>query len=137
MKLPMVSKLAWSESSLVAGAPSSYVDFSVVNSVLAGLLILVLALWAKYLLNRLWQVSLRADAASAICGAEARGLQLQGDGVKARVVAVGARGSEPVRVEWRGGWRGAHTVLFRGDQVVWSTFVRTESELMRLLDDSA
>ena len=98
-------------------SPATYIDYSVVNSVMSGLLIAVAASWAMVVFNRLWQGSLQAQAAEAIAAARTRGFRIHPRGLRARIVADGAVGSEPVRLEWRGGWRGAHTVVMRGDQL--------------------
>jgi len=101
-------------------SPATYIDYSVVNSVMSGVLVGIAAAWAMVVFNRLWQRSLQTEASGAIEAARERGFKVQTEGLRARVVADGAVGSEPVRVEWRGGWRGPHTVLVRGD-----TFERT------------
>lgn len=51
------------------------------------------------------------DAQEAMAAADALGLVQQPSRYRARVVYVGTVNATPVRVEWRGGLRGAHTVL--------------------------
>jgi len=96
-------------------SPATYIDYSVMNSLLSGLLVAMAAGWAMVVFNRLWQRTLRRDAHDAIEAAKTRGWTVHPDGLRARVVADGALGSKPLRVEWRGGWRGPHTVVMHGD----------------------
>ena len=96
---------------------SSFVDVTVLNSVLAAFVIILAAIWTLYAFNRLWQSSLARDAAGAIAAAEGLGLTLRPAGYGPRLVAEGRCGAagaagRPVRVEWRGGVFGARTVLF-------------------------
>ena len=88
---------------------STYVDVTMVNSALAALLVLVGAVWALYLLHRLWQTSLAEEAAGALDEAVARGLVLHPPGFSPRLVVTGEVGGQPARLEWRGGVWGART----------------------------
>jgi hypothetical protein len=94
----------------------TWVDLTITNSVLSGLLLVVAALWGLYLVNRLWQGSLAADAAAGISAAGERGLALVPAGLRARLVARGQVEGQDVRVEWRGGLRGAHSVVVFADR---------------------
>ncbi len=96
--------------------PGSWVDLTITNSVLSGFMLLVAALWGLYLVNRLWQGSLANDAAAGIAAAAGLGLRLVPAGLRARLVARGIVDGEDVRVEWRGGLRGAHSVVFVADR---------------------
>lgn len=96
---------------------ASYVDVSVLTGALAGGLVLLAALWAFYLINWLWQGSLRADGQAAIdlaCGE--LGLRLQAPGLRARIVVAGERDGRPLRIEWRGGLQGAHSRVSWGSR---------------------
>jgi hypothetical protein len=117
----------------ISMSPASYIDYSVTNSILSGLLLAVLAAWAMVVFNRLWQSSIRVDAADAIAGASAGGLEVLPDGLRARVVAEGSVGSERVRVEWRGGWQGSETLILRGDSCQRMALVASASELRQHL----
>lgn len=117
MSAPRKPMMALYELDPITASPESYIDYSVSNSLLSGLLIAVLAGWAVVMFNRLWQTTLRNRAAPALAHARKRGFRVRPDGTRARVVAVGAIGSEPVRIEWRGGVTGLHVFLLRGDQV--------------------
>jgi hypothetical protein len=96
--------------------PGSWVDLTITNSVLSGFMLLVAALWGLYLVNRLWQGSLANDAAAGISAAAGLGLGLVPAGLRARLVARGIVDGQDVRVEWRGGLRGAHSVVFVADR---------------------
>ena len=96
--------------------PGSWVDLTITNSVLSGLLLVVAALWGLYLVNRLWQGSLASDAQAGIMAAGERGLDLVPAGLRARLVARGRVDGRDVRVEWRGGMRGAHSVVVIADR---------------------
>jgi hypothetical protein len=95
--------------------PATWVDLSVTNGVLSGVIILLGALWAMYAFQRLWQQSLAEDAADGLAAAKARGLTIEPVGFRSRLVAIGAIGSQPVRVEWRGGLLGARSRVVLGD----------------------
>lgn len=96
---------------------ASYVDVSVLTGALAGGLVLLAALWAFYLVNWLWQGSLRDENRSAVDLAVGDlGLRLQAPGLRARIVAAGVYEGRPLRVEWRGGLQGAHCRVQWGAQ---------------------
>jgi hypothetical protein len=90
---------------------------TVLNGILSGLVILLAAVWCVYLHNWLWQRSLQQDAREALAAAQDLGLELKPLGIRARLVAVGTVGDRDVRIEWRGGFRGARTVVLFGDGV--------------------
>ncbi len=92
----------------------TWVDLSVLNAVLAGVLILLAAVWALVVFNRLWQLWLSTQAADGIGAAQAQGLVLQPMGLRARVIASGVVAGRSVRVEWRGGVTGPHTRVVQG-----------------------
>ncbi|MEC8422768.1 MAG: hypothetical protein VX000_03260 [Myxococcota bacterium] len=96
--------------------PGGWVDLTITNSVLSGLLLVVAALWGLYLVNRLWQGSLATDAEAGIGAARARGLLLVPPGLRARLVAAGELDGRAVQIEWRGGVRGAHSVVITADR---------------------
>lgn len=100
----------------VDNAPGTWVDLTITNSVLSGMLLVVAALWGLYLVNRLWQGSLAADAEAGIEAASLRGLALQPAGLRARLVAAGELDGQEVRIEWRGGLRGNHSVIRWADR---------------------
>lgn len=108
---------------------STYIDETVLNAELSGILLALATLWAVVLFNRLWQASLRRDAEEAIAAAQERGLQLEPPGLRAQLAAVGNVGSEPVRVVWRGGWLGARTILRCGSDRQRLPLLRTAAEL--------
>lgn len=102
------------ESAAMSHRASTYVDITVINAVLAGLLVLLGALWALFGVSRLWQQSLQNDAREALFAAERLGFAVQPVSTGARLVAHGVVRGQPVRVEWRGGVWGAHSVVVRG-----------------------
>ncbi len=114
-------------------SPETYIDYSVMNSLMSGLLLALAACWAMVVFNRLWQGSLRRDAHEAIQAAERRGWTIHPAGLRARVVADGSVGSERIRVEWRGGWRGPHTVVMQGDRFQRTQLVTNADELDSLI----
>jgi hypothetical protein len=107
----------------------TWVDASIANSALVGLLVLVVGLWGLYLVNRLWQLSLAEQCAAAIDAAGARGLALRRGGLRARIVAVGTVGAERVRVEWRGGVLGTRSVVIRADLIARGPLIESEAAL--------
>lgn len=98
-------------------ATSTWIDLSVCNSVLAGFLLLLGAIWGMVLVARLWQHHLRRAAAPALGHAEALGLRVAPGGLRGRVVATGAWAGKDLRVDWRGGVWGERTVVYWGDRV--------------------
>jgi|GEM_PF-1847372 len=133
MSAPRLPMLHLEELDPITPTPDSYIDYSVMNSVLAGLLVAVAACWAMVLFNRLWQHTLRERAADALAHARERGLTVHPGGLRARIVAEGSVGSERVRLEWRGGWRGPHMVLLRGDRIGRHPFAASAADLDQLL----
>jgi hypothetical protein len=131
---PRLPMLALEEVDPILATPASYVDYSVSNSLLSGILIAVLAGWAMVMFNRLWQATLRQDAADALAHAQARGLTIHPDGLRARVVAEGSVGSERIRIEWCGGWRGPHVTMLRGDRFVRMPFIESAAALDAVLE---
>lgn len=129
MSAPRNPMMHLEEVEPVVPVPSSYIDYSVTNSILSGVLLAVMAGWAMVVFNRLWQGTLRSDAAEALEHARTRGLTVLPSGLRARVVAEGAVGSERVRLEWRGGWRGPHTVIQRGDRFRYLDLLTTADDL--------
>ena len=113
--------------------PGSWVDLSVTNGVLSGLIVLIGALWALYAFQRLWQQSLAEDAAGGLAAARARGWTLKPVGLRARLVVEGAIGSQPVRIEWRGGLMGARSHVVLADVVARVPLITSEEELDRAL----
>jgi hypothetical protein len=107
----------------------TWVDLSVANSVLAGVLLVIAGAWAMVIFNRLWQGSLAADAAEALTAAQARGLAVRPAGLRARLVAEGQVGSARVRVLWLGGVWGPRSVVEIGDRVRRRPLIRTAEEL--------
>lgn len=134
MSAPRKPMMALHELDPITASPESYIDYSVSNSLLSGFLIALLAAWAWVMFNRLWQATLRSRAAAALAHARMRGFQVKPDGTRARVVAVGAIGSEPVRIEWRGGVTGLHVFLIRQDQVRRLPFIEDPGVLDTVLD---
>ena len=120
----------------ISASPASYVDYSVTNSLLSGLIIAVLTGWAMVMFNRLWQRTLRRRASAALNHARARGFTVHPDGVRARVVAVGSSGSQRVRLEWRGGVGGLHVTMFRGDEFQQLPFIEDANALDEALQGS-
>lgn len=102
------------ESGAISPQASTYIDITVMNSVLAGLVVLVAALWALYVFSRLWQQSLLDDAREALQAAPELGLAVAPLRTGPKVVASGQVGGRAVRVEWRGGIWGAHSVVVAG-----------------------
>jgi hypothetical protein len=109
--------------------PATWVDLSVTNGVLSGVIVLLGALWALYAFQRLWQQSLAEDAAGGLAAARARGLKFKTVGFRAQLVAIGAIGSQPVRIEWRGGLMGAQSRVVVADVVVRVPLITTVDEL--------
>jgi hypothetical protein len=98
-------------------ATSTWIDLSVCNSVLAGFLLLVGAVWGMVLIARLWQHHLRRAAGPALGRCEALGLRVAPGGLRGRVVARGAWAGKDLRVDWRGGVWGERCVIYWGDRV--------------------
>lgn len=82
-----------------------------INSVLSGLLILIGAVWAYHAFNRLWQQSLAEEATEALAAATQLGLTRQGPFYGPRIAVSGTLHDQPIRIEWRGGLRGARTTI--------------------------
>ena len=99
------------------------------QSILAGLAVLVLAAGAKYVLNRLWQGSLAEDADDAIQAAVDMGFKIMPLGFGPRIVAQGTINSVSVQVTWSGGLFGARSQVRFGDRLVDLPLITTEDAL--------
>ncbi len=121
------------EAGGLTAAYSTYIDVTVLNSILAGLLILVGALWAFIAFQRLWQQSLGEEARSAIAAAEALGLQRQRPGYGPRVEVRGQLGGQAARLSWVGGIGGPRTVLEVGGRRQRLPFVADAGQLSAAL----
>ena len=108
---------------------SSWVDATVLHSVLSGLLVAVLGLWAFYGWVRLQQAWLLDQAIEALEAAADRGIALAPTGFRTRLVAQG----EGLRLEWRTGVLGPRCVLKRGGQRRRLPLLRTARELDQAL----
>ena len=116
---------------------STWIDVSVLNAELSGVLLLLAALWGLVLFNRLWQHSLGRDAAEAIASARTLGLAVGPAPLRARWVASGNIGSQPVELSWRGGIWGAHSVVRLGGRSQNIPLVRTTDQLNAALSGQA
>ena len=103
------------------------------QSALGGFVVLVLAVMAKYVMNRLWQKTLMTSAADALAAAETFGLRVQRPGYGPVIRAKGEISGRRVCIEWRGGVRG-ETSRYRDDhrkEVI--PLIRTQVDLQRVL----
>ena len=103
---------------------ASYVDVTMVQGVLSGVIVASAAVTVRYMTNRLWQKSLIAESEPALRAAEAAGLRIRPLGFGPIVQAQGVVGLQAVRVRWRGGVLGARTS-------VWVDGRRTALPLLR------
>jgi len=101
--------------------------------VLSGFAVLGLMVLAVYMMNRLWQRSLMADAAPAMEAAAALGLVFEPLGFGPRVRAVGTWAGEPVVVMWTGGVFGPRTLLSQAGRRSVHRLIGSEAEMRRLL----
>lgn len=96
-------------------------------------MIAIFTVWAYHFFNRLWQQSLQEEAQDAIATAARLGLAPKGPLYGPRVVYTGTIGATPVRVEWRGGLRGARTILRRGEHTERLPLITTADALHAVL----
>lgn len=116
---------------------NTWVDLTIINSVMAGLLLMVGGLWAWYAMTRLHQLWLAEQAEAALDAAELQGLVLAPTGLRARLVATGRLASGAVRVEWRTGLLGPRTIVWRGGRPRRYELLRTADQLDRALTAAA
>jgi len=100
-----------------------------VQSALAGFVVLVLAGGVKCVFNRLWQKTLLVTASDALNGAARLGLSVQPLGLGPIVVARGHVDGQPVRIEWRGGWKGETTHLRKDRKTHQIRLIRSREQL--------
>ena len=115
----------------------SWVDSTSLNSVLAGITILVLTFLACRMWVRLWQQSLAEDAALAVKQAVAMGLNPRPLGFRSRIVARGELAGTDASVTWIGGMWGQRTVIALGDRVQRLPFLTDPEQLERTLSAMA
>lgn len=113
---------------------SSWVDITVIHSVLSGLLVTVVAAWAFYGINRLQQGWLLSQVQGALDRAAERGLTLSPLGLRARLVARPTEGAAAPRIEWRTGVLGPRTLLWSAQGARRLPLLRTAAELDEALD---
>lgn len=130
----MIGVLAVASTGPIVGRSAEWVDLTILNGILTGVLLLIAGLWGWVLFNRLWQSSLRADAAAGVQAAQDLGLVLRPPGVRARLVARGQVDGREVRIEWRGGVRGARSVVFLADTRTTVPLIDSPQVLHRVLD---
>jgi len=87
------------------------VDLTVANSILAGAVVAVLAIWGSLLHHRLWQGTLAREGAALLDVAEAAGLARLPHGWGPWVGASGTLDGLRVELRLSGSWRGTHTRL--------------------------
>jgi len=104
-----------------------------VQSALGGFAILVLAVMAKYVMNRLWQKTLLASAADALASAESHGLVVHRLGFGPCVRATGVVAGQTVAIEWRGGIRGEISRCRLGGRRMTVPLIRTSRDLACVL----
>lgn len=114
---------------------SSWVDVTVIHSVMSGLLLTVVAAWAWYGMIRLHQGWLLAQVEGALERAEQRGLVLSPLGLRARLVVRPADDAPTVRIEWRTGVLGPRTLVRSSAGTRRLPLVRTADELDQALRD--
>ena len=103
---------------------ASYVDVTLVQGVLSGVVVASAAVAGRYMANRLWQKSLIADSEPALRAAESAGLRILPLGFGPCIRAQGTVGAQSVRIRWRGGVFGERTS-------VWVDGRRTALPLLR------
>ena len=103
------------------------------QSALGGFAILVLAVMAKYVMNRLWQKTLLSSAADALTATEAHGLVVHRLGFGPFIRATGTLDGEKVSIEWRGGVRGEISRVRIGGRRATVPLIRTSQDLVRVL----
>ena len=100
---------------------------------LSGFVVLSLTVFAVYVMNRLWQRSLMAEAGPAMEAAVALGFTLDPVGFGPRVRATGTWAGEPVVVTWSGGVFGSRTLLCQDGKTSIHRLIGSAAEMQRLL----
>ena len=77
------------------------------NSVLAGILVLMGALWALVAFNRLWREGFQEEGAEAVARLQSLGWQPVPHPLRARLEWAGTLGGKRASVTWLGGALGA------------------------------
>jgi hypothetical protein len=101
--------------------------------VLSGLIVAVVAAWAKYAFNRLWQKSLASDASEALAYAVSLGLRVLPAGWGPTVVVEGQLDGQAIRLEWGGGLRGERTRVRVGEARESMPMLRTAADVRSAL----
>lgn len=109
-------------------------DATILHGILAGLVVAIAAIWGSYVINRLWQEHLVEAAAGALDEAGRLGLRVLEPRFGPCQVATGSLAGRALRLEWRGGVWGEHTVLVADGRVSVLPLLRGAEELRRALD---
>ena len=96
-------------------------------------MVLVLAVMAKYVMNRLWQKTLIDSASEAMSAAASFGLRVHPPGFGPVIRATGELSGESVCIEWRGGVRGETSRCRVGMRKRVTPLIRTQLDLQRAL----
>jgi hypothetical protein len=113
----------------------TWIDESVLHSILAGLLLALGLAWGRHLMHRLWQHSLSQQAAGAIEGAARMGLAVEPPGWGPRRRARGRWSGLDCCLTWSGGLWGSRTTLDLGDRRRVLPLIRTRGSLEQALQD--
>ena len=109
---------------------SSWVDITIVNSILAGCSILPLLCWSWWYHNYLWQELFWRDCKDSMEAANALGFAFRKRGLKACWAMEKNVSNTLVVVKWIGGPFGARSIVQVGMEKHRCPLLRTESELI-------
>jgi len=116
---------------------SSWIDLSIVSSILSGLGMLIVCLWCLLLYGILWQHRLWRSCQEAIAHCQNLGLQLQPTGIRPRLISRGVYQDEFIEIHWCGGVDKEYSVVFIDEQKnrvpVLQNTVNVDSTLAQIL----
>ncbi len=91
-------------------------------------MVLVLAVWGKYVFNRLWQKTLLDASAEARQVAQQWGLKLLPLGYGPSIEMKGNVGEDAVSISWTGGLFGERTAIVRAGHKRWYGPIHTATQ---------
>ena len=109
---------------------SSWVDVSIIHSILTGGILLVFGFWAWLLYIHLWREYLLHSCAEAINFCEQQGFMLVSSDLRSEIRMK----KDNIRIYWKGGWRGEETFLEKEGNIQKQPLLQSEEDISSLID---
>lgn len=109
---------------------NSWIDISIMHSILTGGIILVFGFWTWLLYLHLWREYLLQTCSEAIDFCEEQGFILVSSALRSEI----RMRKDDVRIYWTGGWRGEETFLEKDGEVKKHDLIHEQEEMRSFID---